>query len=102
MTLKLSYGSGLIKVHSISPLNIAGGRSPEGYVCLSTGGCNITDIIKEAEKKGMKENPWSDYVDYKKVVEVLLENKEMLPAFMGIDKNFDKIIAEKLKEKNNG
>lgn len=81
-------------------LNIAGGRKAKGYVYLSQSEFDSTKTLKEAEKKGMEDVDEQVVIDFSKIIKHLLENKKMLPAFIGIDKNFDKIIAEKLKEKN--
>jgi len=82
-------------------LNFTCGLDPEGFVCLSTGDCNITNMVKDSEMKESWENS-ALIIDYKNIVETVLTMKEVLPALMGVDKNFDKLIAEKLKEKDNG
>ena len=78
-------------------LNFSLGNSPEGFVELIRENW-VTRIIKEKKMIDPLED-CSPIFDHKKVINALLENKKVLPAFIGVDKNFDKIIAEKLKEK---
>jgi len=82
-------------------LNSSGGKHAEGYVYLNRG-LFMSDVITRAEKTGMKENSWEKSIDFKKILDSILNQKEWLPALMGIDENFDKLIAEKLKEKDDG
>lgn len=79
-------------------LNFSCGRAPEGFVEL------IFECWVRPEMLEGKEyiDPWkgeNTLIDFKKVLNAVLENKKMLPALMGVDENFDKLIEEKLREK---
>ena len=44
----------------------------------------------------------NDQINYKKILNNILQNdKKILPTLLGIDKNFDKVLAQKLRRKNN-
>lgn len=68
------------------------------FGCVKQG---ITDpaVCKEClckcQEKGIENN--LSYVDVHKVVSNLLENKKLLPTLIGIDKEFDKLIEERLR-----
>jgi len=65
----------------------------KGFIFLSAE-LSADSEINEAEKK---ETYDLDFIDYKKVINTILENKTLLPTLIGIDPGFDKLITEKLK-----
>ncbi len=78
-------------------LNFASGKVGNGYFQL-TSGLRITGEMIEDMKKDMVDNLPQDVIDYDKVLKAVMKQKKLLPTLIGIDKNFDKLIAEKLKE----
>ena len=85
-------------VDKILPLNFGATQVREEFIVFRTEPFNTTkEFFSEEQVPDVFDNG-DPVLDYKKIVDTILENKEMLPTLMGLDENLDKIIAEKLRE----
>ena len=85
-------------IDKIYPLYFSVTQVREGFVVFRIEHDDmLNEYLSEEQVPDVFDNG-DPVLNYKKIVDTILENKEMLPTLMGLDENLDKIIAEKLRE----
>lgn len=78
-------------------LNFACTQSKKNFIIFTKN----LDMTQYLDKVKTIPDQWLDgnsVIDYKNIFQKILSVKELLPLLIGLDKNLDKIIAERMKE----